>query len=260
MPKMHNYLYASFLFGRIGASFNVRGVMLNKKFILIMFLITLTVLSIFQIVLDYTFEPGFKEVAAISKENDYLIYVEIEDKTMYLLKNGKCIKTYLIVSGKSGLPSPLGMWKIIEKSNWGEGFGGSWMRINVPWGQYGIHGSLPGDAMGIADSQGCIRMKNEEVAELYRIIPHGTPVIIVNGSFGAFGQGFAPIFSGDRGADVYAIQERLKELGFFNGWVSGIYENDLKYALRRFQKAKNLPITDVITKQDWEAMGFREFQ
>lgn len=225
-----------------------------------MFSITLAILSIFQIVLDYTFDTELNEAVTASGKNEYLIYVEIEDKMLYLLQNGKCIKSYLVVSGKSGLPSPLGAWKIIEKANWGEGFGGSWMKINVPWGQYGIHGSLPGDAMGIADSQGCIRMKNDEVAELYSIVPHGTPVIIVNGSFGPFGQGFAPIYPGDRGADVYAIQERLKELGFFKGWVSGIYENDLKYALHRFQKAENLPVSDTITRQAWLAMGFREFQ
>jgi len=114
--------------------------------------------------------------------------------------------------------------------------------------------------MGIADSQGCIRMKNDEVAELYDIVPYGTPVIIVNGSFGPFGQAFAQIYPGDRGADVYAIQERLKELGFFKGWVSGIYEMELKNALHRFQRAENLPVTNTITKQAWEAMGFREFQ
>jgi len=234
----------------------------NRKFICVMFLISLSILSIFQIVLDYTFDTERCNTTALSKSKsqEYLIYIEVEDKTLYLLQNGKCIKNYLIVSGKSGLPSPLGMWKIVEKDNWGEGFGGSWMGINAPWGKYGIHGSLPGDAMGIADSQGCIRMKNDEVAELYDIVPYGTPVIIVNGSFGPFGQAFAQIYPGDRGADVYAIQERLKGLGFFKGWVSGIYEEELKNALHRFQRAENLPVTNTITKQAWEAMGFKEFQ
>ena len=30
---------------------------------------------------------------------------------------------------------------IINKAGWGEGFGGAWMGLNVPWGTYGIHGT-----------------------------------------------------------------------------------------------------------------------
>ena len=233
---------------------------MNRKFICVMFLISLSILSIFQIVLDYTYDSERGNAKALSKGTEYCIFIEIEDKTLYLLQNGKCIKEYLIVSGRSGLPSPLGMWKIAEKADWGEGFGGSWLGLNIPWGTYGIHGSLPGDAMGVAASQGCIRMKNDDISELYNLVPYGTTVVIVNGSFGPFGQAFAEIYPGDRGADVYAIQERLKELGFFKGWVSGIYEEDLKNALHRFQRAENLQVTNTITKQSWEAMGFREFQ
>lgn len=233
---------------------------MNRRFICVMFLISLSILSIFQIVLDDTYDSERGNAGLLSKSTEYCIYIEIEDKTLYLLQNGKPIKKYLIASGRSGLPSPLGMWKITEKGDWGEGFGGSWMGLNIPWGTYGIHGSLPGDAMGVAVSQGCIRMNSNDAEELYSIVPQGTPVVIVNGSFGAFGQAFSEIYPGDRGADVHAIQERLKELGFFKGWVSGIYEEDLKNALHRFQRAENLPVTNTITKQAWEAMGFREFQ
>ena len=71
----------------------------------------------------------------------YTIFIEIEDKILYLLLDGKCIKQYPISSGKSGMPSPIGYWKIIEKGNWGEGFGGSWMGLNVPWGTSPEHGN-----------------------------------------------------------------------------------------------------------------------
>ena len=71
----------------------------------------------------------------------YTIFIEIEDKTLYLLFGEKCIKQYPISSGKSGMPSPIGYWKIIEKENWGEGFGGRWMGLNVPWGTFPEHGN-----------------------------------------------------------------------------------------------------------------------
>ena len=83
-------------------------------------------------------------------------------------------------------------------------------------------------------------MQNHDVYELYDLVPVGTPVVIVNGCFGPFGRGFDEINPGDRGADVYAIQQRLGKLGFFKGPLTGIYEDDLKNALHRFQRADNL--------------------
>ena len=63
---------------------------------------------------------------------------------------------------------------------------------------------------------GCIRMNNKDAAELYKMIPVGTEVVIVDGIYGPFGKGFRNLKSGMYGSDVMAIQKRLKELGFFN--------------------------------------------
>jgi len=224
-------------------------------------LILLIILSIIQIIIDYSHE-GKQDinVAEADKKSKYVIFIEVQDKTLYLLEKGVCIKQYKVATGKPGYPSPIGYWKIITKDTWGEGFGGRWMGLNVPWGKYGIHGTTIPGSIGYAASHGCIRMYNKDVRELYDIVPHGTPVVIVNGPFGPFGTGFRPIEPGDRGADVMAIQKRLKQLGYFNGWVSGIYNDDLKYAVHRFQKDKGLPVSNTITKECWEAMGFLEFE
>jgi hypothetical protein len=221
----------------------------------------LAITSGIQILVDYNLELK-KEQTIISavKKPEYCIFIEIEDKTLYLLEDGECIKKYPISSGKSGYPSPIGYWKIITKDTWGEGFGGRWMGLNVPWGKYGIHGTTTPGSIGYAASQGCIRMFSKDVKELYSIVPHGTPVAIVNGQFGPFGRGFANIEPGDRGADVMAIQRRLQNLGYFKGWVSGIYDDDLKNAVHRFQKDKGLPLSNTINKRCWEAMGFLEFE
>ena len=58
--------------------------------------------------------------------------------------------------------------------------GGSFMGINVPWGQFGIHGTLDKYSLGWARSHGCIRMENSEVAELYKTVPIGSEVTIVD--------------------------------------------------------------------------------
>lgn len=226
-----------------------------------LFMMTLLIISGTQILIDYNLKvKDLHPIISAVKKPEYCIFIEIEDKTLYLLEDGECVKKYPIGSGKSGYPSPLGYWKIITKGTWGEGFGGRWMGLNVPWGKYGIHGTAIPGSVGYAVSGGCIRMFSNDVKELYDIVPYGTPVVIVNGQFGPFGRGFSDIKPGDRGADVMAIQRRLQQLSYFKGWISGIYEDDLKHGIHKFQKDNKLPVINVIDKQCWEAMGFREFE
>jgi hypothetical protein len=193
-------------------------------------------------------------------DSKYSILIYIEEKRLYLIENNKCIKDYPIASGKSGWPSPIGQWKIVEKGDWGEGFGGYWLGLDVTWGRYGIHGTLKEYSIGRAVSHGCIRMYNNDVKELYNIVPVGTPVVINGGPFGPVGAGFRFLTPGDRGADVLEVQKKLKELGYFKGKVSGIYEDDLKNALYEFQKDKQLAVKYTITDEDYKAMGLQEFE
>lgn len=232
---------------------------MRRKYIAAIFFCILIVLSLIQIIIDSKYEIEH-DPASTTEHAEYLIYIQIDDKTLFLLKNNKCIRQYTIATGKSGYPSPLGCWKIVEKGDWGEGFGGRWMGLNVSWGVYGIHGTTYEESIGSSASHGCIRMFNEDVKELYSIVPVGTEVTIVNGSFGPFGRGFDEINSGDRGADVVAIQQRLKQLGYYEGEIDGIYEDDLKFALHRFQKENGLEAKNTITEKAWRAMGFREFE
>ena len=58
-------------------------------------------------------------------------------------------------------------------------------------------------------------MNNSDVAELYKIIPIGTKVVIVDGVYGFFGKGFRNLKSGMYGSDVLEVQKKLKELGYF---------------------------------------------
>lgn len=191
---------------------------------------------------------------------DYMILIQIEEKKLYLLDEGNVVRKYTVASGMSGWPSPIGDWEITDKAVWGEGFGARWMGLNVPWGSYGIHGTNNEGSIGQPASHGCIRMLNQDVIELYDMVEVGTPVIIRNGSYGPFGQGFATIMPGDFGADVLAVQQKLKALGYFSGYESGIYEDDLKHALHDFQRDHDLPVENSIDRDDFIAMGFLEFE
>jgi hypothetical protein len=229
------------------------------KLLVVYFMAILFALSVTQAIIDARIEASLN-IANTDKSNTYSIFIEIEDKTLYLLQGGKRIKEYRIASGKSGLPSPLGTWKIIEKGDWGEGFGGRWMGLDVPWGKYGIHGTTEPGSIGTAASHGCIRMFRDDVAELYSLVPVGTVVTIVNGQFGPFGRGFAEINPGDRGADVLAIQYRLRQLKYYTGELDGIYEDMLKKAVHQFQRDNGLKARNTIDRETWLKMGFREFE
>ena len=180
----------------------------------------------------------FKWTKSVYSEtnNTFSILVDIEESKLYLFENGKLKKEYKCSGGKETTPSPIGTWKITFKAKWGEGFGGSFLGLNVPWGKFGIHGTLDPYSLGWASSHGCIRMENSEVAELYKSVPIGTEVTIVNGPYGPFGKGFRNLKSGMYGSDVMEIQKKLKQLGFFernSKWK--IWKHDRKGSTKLLQ-------------------------
>lgn len=193
-------------------------------------------------------------------EHKHTILIEVDEKRLYLFEDGQLIKAYIIASGAQNTPSPIGTWKIKDKGKWGKGFGGYWMGLDVPWGTYGIHGTTREWSIGRAASHGCIRMYNKDIEELYNTVQIDTPVLITNGTFGPFGTGFRDLKPGDRGSDVLAVQERLKELCYFDGNLSGIYGENLKNAVNRFQADNSIIVKDTITREDYGAMGLIEFE
>ncbi len=134
------------------------------------------------------------------------------------------------------------------------------MGLNVPWGDFGIHGTLSPNSLGWASSHGCIRMKNDEVAELYKIIPIGTKVTIVDGPYGPFGKGLRDLKSGMYGSDVLEIQKKLKELGFFTGTPNGKFGLVTEEAVQKYCKANDLYVRKIINIDLQKHMGFENFE
>lgn len=195
------------------------------------------------------------ETSANSKST-YKILVDVEESKLYLFENDILSKEYKCSGGKWSTPSPIGTWTITSKAKWGEGFGGSWMGLNVPWGKFGIHGTLDPYSLGWSSSHGCIRMDNNDVAELYKIIPIGTRVTIVDGVYGAFGRGFRDLKSGMYGADVMEIQKKLKELGFFSGNPNGKFGIETEKAVQKYCKANGIYSRKIIDVDLQKHMGF----
>lgn len=188
-------------------------------------------------------------------KDDVHILIDINEKQLYAVSNDHILAKFPIASGKPDTPSPLGDFMIIQKSKWGEGFGSSWLGLNVPWGIYGIHGTIFPGSIGNAASHGCIRMRNRDIDKLYTIVRVGTPVKIIGGYYGLLGNGYRILRPGDRGGDVQLVQRKLKEFGFYNGSLDGIYGTGMEKALNRFQESKKLPITNRINEKLYRELG-----
>lgn len=174
----------------------------------------------------------------------YFISINLDTLILSLYKDGSLIRTYPVSGGKANTPSPIGTWKVVDKSDWGEGFGGSWLGLNVPWGRYGIHGTNSPWYVGKSNaSHGCIRMNNKDAKELFDMVPHGTTVSIIQKNIP-----FRVLKSGDAGSDVLMVQKALKKLGYFHDWANGKFGDNLKRSVIKYQKSNGLKVTGTVNK------------
>ncbi|MFC3884969.1 L,D-transpeptidase family protein [Bacillus songklensis] len=201
---------------------------------------------------------SFSSVNAESGENVY-IKVNLWSNELYVIKNNKVIGEYPISPGTEESPTPIGIFKVVEKSKaWGGGFGTRWLGLNVPWGEYGIHGTNKPGLIGKNVSSGCVRMRNEDVEALFEIIPEGT-IVYIDGPVTGMGKGeFKNLSFGSKGNLVQLVQERLKALGLYNGMVSGIYDLETERAVKKFQKINRLPVTGGVTVREYILLGLLE--
>jgi len=166
-------------------------------------------------------------------DSRYRIVVDLDKKELTLTEQGRYIKTYPVAVGKPSTPTPAGNWKIIQKTqNPGGPFGARWMRLSIPWGGYGIHGTNEPESIGQAASHGCVRMRNEDVIELYDIVPLGTSVEIIGQVF----TGRTLYLGVEPGADIRRIQEILRNMGYYQGPLSGEYDEGTRDAVMAFQR------------------------
>ncbi len=185
------------------------------------------------------------------------IEIDLAKHTLTVFSDNQPIKKFPVGTGKGGDPSPLGEWKIVQKSTKiGGPFGTRWMRLSVPWGTYGIHGTNQPGSIGWSSSHGCIRMRNKDVEALYPLIPVGTPVKIMNN-----GQ-IIPKYYKTRtlqeksiGQDVVYLQLRLKEKGIVFGDVDGKYGKMTGLAVKYYQIWHGLEPTGKADTETYRSLG-----
>ena len=121
----------------------------------------------------------------------FSIQVSKTDNILDLYLNDRFFKRYRVGTGEFGR-TPVGDFIITEKiaqPTWWRPdgkpvpfgdpenvLGTHWLSLNIPG--YGIHGTWEPETIGKQASAGCIRLLNEEVEELFTLVPEGTPVTI----------------------------------------------------------------------------------
>ena len=120
------------------------------------------------------------------------IVIDKSQNILILKFNDKVIKIYVVSTGINN-STPVGNFKIVNKlldPSWFKAgaivppespdniLGSRWMGFDIAG--YGIHGTTQAESLGQQITQGCIRMSNSDVEELFAIVSTGTEVTIVD--------------------------------------------------------------------------------
>lgn len=174
------------------------------------------------------------------------VLVELNSLTLTVLVDKKPFRSFPVAIGKLETPSPVGSWKVVSKGYWAKGKT-KWLGLSVPYGIYGIHGTNQPWSIGRRASNGCIRMYNHHLEIVYQWINHGTPVYVDGNPF----RDYRVLKRGLTGSDVYYLQIRLRQLGFYTQKPNGVFDYWTETAVKKCQTDLKLPVTGEITSKEY---------
>jgi lipoprotein-anchoring transpeptidase ErfK/SrfK len=121
---------------------------------------------------------------------DFGVTVDLSDRMLYVQRGGETLREYPVAIGKDEHPTPTGEFRI-RRIIWNP----RWVPPNAEWARgrrarapgdprnpmgraklffrepdYYIHGTSDEESLGSAASHGCIRMSNDQVMDLARIV------------------------------------------------------------------------------------------
>ena len=120
------------------------------------------------------------------------IFVDKSQHILILKDGDQVLKVYTVSTGANNI-TPVGAFKITSKlvdPVWFKAgavippespqnvLGSRWMGFDLAG--YGIHGTIEPDKMGQQVTAGCVRMRNEDVEQLFDLVPVGTSVTIID--------------------------------------------------------------------------------
>lgn len=122
----------------------------------------------------------------------FSVVVDKSQNTLMLNSGDDVLKVYGVSTGRDNI-TPVGEFTIVNKlmnPPWTHDgriippespeniLGTRWLGFDLPG--YGIHGTTEPESIGKQVTAGCVRMRNNEVEELYDLLPVGTQVQIVD--------------------------------------------------------------------------------
>ena len=128
------------------------------------------------------------EALAQQQRANRQILVSIPDRKLALIENGEVLRTYPVAVGAPHSPSPEGTFQIAQRvvnPTWyhpgkvvpagpRNPLGPRWIGLNHKG--YGIHGTNSPRSIGRPASHGCIRMRNDDVRQLFDLVAVGDTV------------------------------------------------------------------------------------
>lgn len=194
---------------------------------------------------------GLSPADEVTISPEYVISIDTRTLQLTLNRRGQQIAVFPVAVGKPDTPTPLGDWKIIQKTvNPGGAFGARWMRLNCSWGGYGIHGTDNEASIGSAVSHGCVRMHNNDVIRLYDLVSLGTRVKIMGNAF----TGRILRIGVDPGSDVLRVQQILQILGYYRGDLDGYYGPITEAAVIKFQRDQGITPDGIVGPQTYDRL------
>lgn len=196
-------------------------------------------------------------VYAGEKESNSLgIVINLPSRMLELYSGNTLIKEYSVAIGKPATPTPIGTFSIFEKEinpTWvppGRGIkvlpgpdnplGYRWLGF---FNLYGVHGTNAPWSIGQAVSNGCIRMKEENVEELFEIVKYGTPVTITYDRIkikiddsGQATLGIYPDVYKRKGVALAEVNDKLAVIG-----IKGIASEELLQRIIKEGKGEQVP-------------------
>ena len=133
------------------------------------------------------------------------IVVSIPDRKLAVIENDRVVRIFETAVGAPNSPSPTGSFTIInsiEHPTWytkgrtvppgpANPLGTRWLGLSVKG--YGIHGTNAPASIGRNASHGCIRMRNRDVEQLFKMVAVGDVVELIGERTEEIARIFTPV-------------------------------------------------------------------
>lgn len=126
---------------------------------------------------------------------EFRVVLRLEERRVYLYSGEMLVSSYPVAVGTAETPTPQGEFAVgtmivnpVWQSPWTNEVHepGPDSALGVRWigfadseaGSFGFHGTPTIESIGTAASNGCVRMRNEDITALYAAVSIGTPVTV----------------------------------------------------------------------------------